>query len=88
MIGAVQEKDTNTKVNAIKKMEIMPVVLDALLSTAFPQRSGNLISNHPKNEKANTAKSKKRMMLKTALVESSFNLLGPKIAVISNPKPR
>ena len=72
--------------NAIKKMEIKPVVLEALLSTAFPQRSGNLISNQPKNENAKTANMTNKIMLNTALVESSFNLLGPKMAVISNPK--
>ena len=88
MIGAVHENDTNTKVKAIRKIEMRPVVLDAFVSTALAQRSGSLISNHPKNEKANTNNSKKSTMLNIALVESSLSLLGPKTAVISRPKVR
>ena len=88
MIGAVQEKLTSTRVNAIRKMEIKPVVLEALLSTAFPQLSGNLISNHPKKENANTAKSRKRMMLNTALVLKAFRVLGPAMAVTARPRTR
>ena len=88
MIGAVQEKLTNTRVNAIKKMLISPVVLEALLSTALPQLSGNLISNHPKKEKANTANKQKRMMLNTALVLSAFRVLGPAMAVTARPNTK
>ena len=88
MIGAVQEKLTNTRVKAIRKIEIRPVVLEALLSTAFPQLSGNLISNQPKNEKAKTASRRKRMMLNTALVLSAFRVLGPAMAVTARPKTR
>ena len=88
MIGAVQEKLTNTRVKAIRKIEIIPVVLEALLSTAFPQLSGNLISNQPKNEKAKTASRRKRMMLNTALVLSAFRVLGPAMAVTARPKTR
>ena len=88
MIGAVHEKLTNTRVKAIRKIEIIPVVLEALLSTAFPQLSGNLISNQPKNEKAKTASRRKRMMLKTALVLSAFRVLGPAMAVTARPKTR
>ena len=88
MIGAVQENDTNTRVNAMRKIEIKPVALEALVSTEFAQLSGNLISNHPKNDNANTTNSKNKKMLNTALVESSLSLLGPKIAVTKIPKPR
>lgn len=88
IIGAVHENETSTRVNAIRKMEISPVVLDALVSTALAHLSGNLISNHPKKEKAKTQSKRKRIMLNTALVESSFNLLGPKIAVINKPRPK
>ncbi|CUQ61752.1 Uncharacterised protein [Segatella copri] len=62
------------------------MVLEALLSTAFPQLSGNLISNQPKNEKAKTASRRKRMMLNTALVLSAFRVLGPAMAVTARPK--
>ena len=41
MIGAVQENDTNTRVNAMRKIEIKPVALEALVSTEFAQLSGN-----------------------------------------------
>ena len=88
MIGAVQENDTNTRVNAMRKIEIKPVALEALVSTEFAQLSGNLISNHPKNDNANTTNSKNKKMLNTALVESSLSLLGPKIAVTKMPKAR
>ena len=88
MIGAVQENETRTNVNAIRKMEIMPVVFEAFESTEFDQLSGSLISNHPKKENANTTNSRKRKMLNTALVESSLSLLGPKMAVTSIPTPR
>ena len=88
MIGAVQENDTKTRVNAMRKIEIKPVALEALVSTEFAQLSGNLISNHPKNDNANTTNSKNKKMLNTALVESSLSLLGPKIAVTKIPKPR
>ena len=88
MIGAVQEKLTSTSVNAIRKMLMSPVVLEALLSTALPQLSGNLISNHPKNENAKTARSKKRMMLNTALVLSALRVLGPAMAVTVRPSAK
>ena len=88
MIGAVQEKLTSTSVKAIRKMLIIPVVLEALLSTAFPQLSGNLISNHPKKEKAKTAKRRKRMILNTALVLSAFKVLGPAMAVTARPRTK
>ena len=72
----------------MRKIEIKPVALEALVSTEFAQLSGNLISNHPKNDNANTTNSKNKKMLNTALVESSLSLLGPKIAVTKIPKAR
>ena len=88
MMGAVQENDTSTSVNAMRNIEMRPVVLLALLSTALAQRSGSLISNQPKKEKAKTSSSRNRMTLNTALVLSSLSLLGPKMAVMSRPRPR
>ena len=88
MIGAVQEKLTNTKVKAIRKIESSPVALLALESTELAQLSGNLISNQPKKLTAKTTSKRKRKMLNTALVERALSVLGPKMAVTSKPSPR
>ena len=88
MIGAVQENDTSTSVNAIKNIEMRPVACEALESTELAQLSGNLISNQPKNEKAKATSNANKKMLKTAFVESSLSLLGPKRAVMTKPKPK
>ena len=53
-MGPVQEKDTSDKVNAIRKMLSKPLVASALLSTAVLHLEGNVISNAPKKEAANT----------------------------------
>ena len=87
-IGAVQEKDTNTRVNAIRKIDSRPVVEEALLSILFPQDSGNRSSNHPKKDNANTTKRRKKKILKTALVANSFSLCGSESAVTINPNDR
>ena len=88
MIGAVQEKLTSTRVNAMRKIESSPVVLLALESTLLAQLSGNLISNQPKKLTAKTTNKRNRKMLKTALVESALSVLGPKIAVTPMPSAR
>ena len=88
MIGAVQEKLTSTSVKAIRKIEMRPVVLEALLSTLLAQLSGSLISNQPKKLTAKTTSSRKRKMLNTALVDSALSVDGPKIAVTPIPKAR
>lgn len=54
IMGPVQEKDTSDKVNAIRKMLSKPLVASALLSTAVLHLEGNVISNAPKKEAANT----------------------------------
>ena len=88
MMGPVHEKLTSESVKAIRKMLMRPVVCSALLSTALLHLDGNVISNAPKKEAANTTKRRQKKMLNTALVESAFSALGPKMAVIINPKDR
>ena len=85
IIGPVQEKDTNERVKAIRKILNNPVVDSALLSTAFPHFDGSLISNAPKNEAAKITSIRKKRILKMALVDKAFNALAPKINVIANP---
>ena len=88
MIGAVHEKLTSTKVNAMRNIDTKPVVFEALVSTLFAQLSGSLISNHPKKLTANTTSSRNRMILKMAFVERAFSVLGPKMAVTPMPRTR
>ncbi len=88
MIGPVQENDTSTSVNAMKKMLIRPVVRSALLSTPLLQREGSLMSNAPKNDMANTSRSRKNARLNTAFVARSLSLLAPKMSVIASPSAR
>ena len=85
--GAVQEKDTNERVKAIKKIESKPVVAAALLSIALPHEEGKLSSNQPKKLNANTTNIKKKNMLNGALVANSFSFCGPNNAVIIAAKP-
>ena len=85
--GAVQEKLTSDRVNAIRKMESRPVVAEALLATALPHEEGSRSSNQPKKLKAKTSSSRKKKMLKGAFVASSFSFCGPKAAVISVASP-
>ena len=79
MIGPVQEKDTNTKVNAMKKMESRPVVLSALESILLVHLAGRTSSKAPKKETAKRTSMRKKMMLKTALVARLFKALAPKM---------
>ena len=85
MMGPVHENDTSDRVKAIRKMLSSPVVRSALLSTALLQREGRVISNAPKNEAANTTKSRQNRMLKTALVDRSFSALAPNSSVMARP---
>ena len=87
MIGPVHENDTITSVNAINRMLRKPVVLLDLLFSAVDHELGNVISNAPKNDAANSTKIRKNMIFTTALVLNAFNADAPKISVTSNPKP-
>ena len=88
IIGAVHENETSTSVKAMRKIESNPLVFDAFVSTAFAQLSGSLISNHPKNDSANTTNSTNKKILKTALVESALSVSEPKNAVTKRPKAK
>ena len=86
MMGPVHEKLTSANVKAIRKMLSKPVVFVALLSTAFVQLLGNVISNPPKNEAANTSNNRKKKILNTAFVLIAFSALAPNNKVTSKPK--
>lgn len=66
--GPVQEKETMTKVNAIKKIPINPP-LPAFSSALLAQLLGRVNSKAPKKEIAKTKKMAKKTRLETALVE-------------------
>ena len=85
IIGPVQEKETNDKVNAIRKILNKPLVCSALLSTALLHLEGNVNSNAPKNDAAKIISIKQNKILNTALVDRAFNALAPKIKVIAKP---
>ena len=88
MIGPVQENDTSTNVNAMKKMLMIPVVESAFVSSLFVHEAGNTNSNAPKKETANKTSKRKNMILNIAFVDKSFNALAPKIPVISKPNTK
>ena len=88
IIGPVHENDTSTKVNAINNIERNPVVLSAFASIFDDHDAGNVISNAPKNDTANTTRSRKKNMLNIAFVASSFNAAAPKINVTAIPNTR
>ena len=87
-MGAVQEKLTNTRVKAMRKIESNPVVVEALLSTLLPQEEGSVSSNHPKKLTANTTSNRKKNTLKTAFVASELSVSGPKTAVTTRANRR
>ena len=70
IIGPVQEKETKTNVNAIKKTPTKPP-LSAFLSALFTHLLGICISKAPKNEKAKIMKMAKNIRFKVALVDIS-----------------
>ena len=85
-MGPVQEKDTNTRVKAMKRILINPAVESALASILVDHDEGKVISKAPKNDIANTTRSPKKIRLKMALVDKLFIALAPKISVISMPR--
>ena len=87
MIGPVQEKETITNVNAIKRMLRKPVVLLDLLLSAVDHELGSVISNAPKNDAANNTRIRKKIMFTTAFVLKAFNADAPKMRVTNKPNP-
>ena len=81
IIGPVQEKETSTNVNAIKKILTNSVVVSTFLSIALTHDEGNVISNKPKNDNANTIRRIKNRILNIALVAKLFSELAPIIPV-------
>ena len=87
MIGPVQEKDTITKVNAINRMLIKPVVLPDLLLRAVDHELGRVISNAPKKDAANITRIRKNTIFTTAFVLSALSADAPNKRVTKSPKP-
>ena len=85
MMGPVQENETSTRVNAIKRILRIPAVESAFASIFVDQEAGSVISNAPKNEIANTTSRAKNSKLNTALVERLLSALAPKISVMRMP---
>ena len=85
MIGPVQENDTKANVNAIRKMLSNPVVLSDFSSIFVDHDDGNVISNAPRNEAANTTNSRQKKILNTALVAKALRALAPKSKVTASP---
>jgi hypothetical protein len=80
MKGAVHEKETNTKVRAIKKIPERLLVFD-LESTLFVQAAGNVISNAPKNDIPKIMNKTNTKILNTALVDIWYKVFLPKSKV-------
>jgi hypothetical protein len=74
--GPVQENETRTSVNAMKKMPIKPP-LSACLSALFTHELGKVISKSPKKDNANTTKTTKNNRFGIQLVASSLAISGP-----------
>ena len=72
-MGPVHEKDTSTRVRAMKNTPARPSFPD-LLSLLFTRDEGRVISNAPKNEAANTMNMMKNMMFGSQWVESQLKM--------------
>ena len=84
IIGPVQLKDTNARVNAMKKMPTKPPLFEAS-SALFVQLEGNVISKYPKKETAKTRKRIPKPIFTHGSVESLFKASEPKMVVMSKP---
>ena len=98
MIGPVQENDTNTRVNAIKKMaseecSVESVAFVAALldraslfwSILFDHEEGSVNSKAPKKEAAKMMSNRAKKILNQALVLRAFRALAPNKAVTISP---
>src|SRR5690606_29905572 len=84
MIGPVQEKETTAKLADIKNRPTNPPLSDPA-SILLTKELGSVISKAPKNEAANTTKSKKKKKLNIPLVDKAFKASAPKAIVINMP---
>src|SRR5690554_2349261 len=80
MIGPVQENETSARVKAIKNRPIKPPRLD-FSSILLTKREGNVISNAPRKEMANTMIIRKNAKLNQALLAASLSADAPKTKV-------
>src|SRR5690554_6090871 len=83
-IGPVQEKDTNTKVKAIKKIPVNPP-LSPLASTLLTRPAGKVISNNPRKARAKKINTRKKKTLGSQCVESQLANSGPWVAATKVP---
>jgi hypothetical protein len=83
--GPVQEKETNTKVKAIKKTPMNPPLSD-FASTVFTKFEGNTISKAPKKEIPKRIKIVKNSMFGIQCVLRKFAKLAPAKKANSVPK--
>ena len=83
-IGPVQEKETTTNANAIKKMPTNPP-LSPCASILFTNEDGNTISNAPKKDAAKTNNNIKITKLNPALVANVFSAPPPQMAEMPSP---
>ena len=83
-MGPVQEKETNTKVKAMKNTPAKPP-FSALASTLLTKLDGRFISNNPKKAKAKKMKTPKKKRLGTQWVANQFANSGPWIAATAVP---
>ena len=74
-IGPVQEKETNAKVNAMKKIPMTPPTLSAE-DTLLVNPLGKVISQKPKNENAKNIKMTKKATFSHAFVDMSLRIFG------------
>ena len=85
--GPIQEKDTKTKVKAIKKIPTSPPLSD-FLSIELTNFEGKVISKNPRREKPNTINKIKNSRLRIQFDNKSVATPGPnridKISPISN----
>ena len=87
MMGPVHEKLTSVSVNAIRNMLSRPVVFSAFESTALLHDEGSVSSKPPRKLSPKSTSSRKKNMLKMALVLMAFSALAPKNRVTSMPRP-
>ena len=85
-MGPVHENDTNVRVKAIRKILSMPLVFSDFMSILLLHDDGNVISNAPKNDAANTTSRRQKKILKMALVDRALRALAPKSKVTTSPR--
>ena len=75
-IGPVHEKETNTSVKDIKKVDINPFEAFDLESVLLTQELGKVISNNPKSEREKAINIVKNKKFKTGLVDIWLRISG------------